>query len=298
MKIALAQINPTVGDISGNCRKILDFIEQAKSRGAKVVVFPELSIIGYPPKDLLLKPRFIEDNLRGLQQIASHVTGIDAVVGYAERNSAPVGRPLHNPFAVLRDGKINSRHYKALLPTYDVFDESRYFEPGIDERQNIVNIAGRPMGLSICEDLWNDEKMVPRRLYHQNPIADLHTAGAQVMINASASPFVVGKHKFRVELFSSQVKQFGKPLVYVNQVGGNDELVFDGNSVVFDAQGKVIAHAKDFDEDLIFVEFSGTGCQPVLNQETHVLAAHATGIETIYKALVLGLRDYVRKCGF
>ncbi len=156
MKIALAQINPTVGDIAGNCRKILDFIDQAKSRGAKVVVFPELSIIGYPPKDLLLKPRFIEDNLRGLQQIASRVSGIDAVVGYAEKNSAPVGRPLHNAVTVLRDGKIISRHFKTLLPTYDVFDESRYFEPGLDERQNIVNISGRPMGLSICKDLWND----------------------------------------------------------------------------------------------------------------------------------------------
>src|SRR2546430_7384011 len=289
MKIALAQINPTVGDISGNCRKILDFIDQAKSRGAKVVVFPELSIIGYPPKDLLLKPRFIEDNLRGLQQIASRVSGIDAVVGYAEKNSAPVGRPLHNAVAVLRDGKIISRHFKTLLPTYDVFDESRYFEPGLDERQNIVNIAGRPMGLSICEDLWNDEKMVPRRLYHQNPIADLHTAGAQVMINASASPFVVGKHRFRVELFSSQVKQFGKPLVYVNQVGGNDELVFDGNSVVFDAKGNVIAQARDFEEDLLVVD--------LLNPEPRTLNP-PSDIQTMYKALVLGLRDYVLKCGF
>src|SRR5438552_1320250 len=301
MKIALAQINPTVGDITGNCRKILDFIDQAKSRGAKVVVFPELSIIGYPPKDLLLMPRFIEDNLRGLQSIASRVSGIDAVVGYAERNSAPVGRPLHNAVAVLREGKIISRHFKTLLPTYDVFDESRYFEPGIDERQNIVNIAGRPMGLSICEDLWNDEKMVPRRLYHQNPIADLHTAGAQVMINASASPFVVGKHKFRVELFSSQVKQFGKPLVYVNQVGGNDDLVFDGNSVVFDAKGNVIAQAKDFEEDLLLVDLEGSGFRvqdsgsdSSLNPEPRTL----NPIESMYKALVLGLRDYVRQCGF
>jgi NAD+ synthase (glutamine-hydrolysing) len=289
MKIALAQINPTVGDIAGNCRKILDFIDQAKSRGAKIVVFPELSIIGYPPKDLLLKPRFIEDNLRALQSIASRVNGIDAVVGYAEKNSAPVGRPLHNAVALLRDGKIISRHFKTLLPTYDVFDESRYFEPGPDERQNIVNIAGRPMGLSICEDLWNDEKMVPRRLYHQNPIADLNTAGAQVMINASASPFVVGKHKFRVELFSSQVKQFGKPLVYVNQVGGNDELVFDGNSVVFDAKGNVIAQAKDFEEDLLLVD--------LLNSEPRTFNPHSE-IQTIYKAVILGLRDYVRKCGF
>src|SRR6185436_12543925 len=289
MKIALAQINPTVGDISGNCRKILDFIERAKSQSAKVVVFPELAIIGYPPKDLLLKPRFVEDNLRGLQQIASRVSGIDAVIGYAERNSAPIGRPLHNAVAVIRDGKVISRHFKTLLPTYDVFDESRYFEPGPDERQNIVNIAGRPMGLSICEDLWNDEKMVPRRLYHQNPIADLNTAGAQVMINASASPFVVGKHKFRVELFSSQVKQFGKPLVYVNQVGGNDELVFDGNSVVFDAKGNVIAQAKDFEEDLLVVD---------LLQPQPRTQSPPSDIQTIYKALVLGLRDYVRKCGF
>ena len=289
MKIALAQINPTVGDITGNCRKILEFIDQAKSRAAKVVVFPELSVIGYPPKDLLLKPRFVEDNLRGLQNIASRVNGIDAVVGYAEKNSAPVGRPLHNAVAVLREGKIISRHFKTLLPTYDVFDESRYFEPGLDERQNIVNIANRPMGLSICEDLWNDEKMVPRRLYHQNPIADLNTAGAQVMINASASPFVVGKHKFRVELFSSQVKQFGKPLVYVNQVGGNDELVFDGNSVVFDAKGNVIAQAKAFEEDLLVVDLANP--QPRTQNPP-------SDIESMYKALILGLRDYVRKCGF
>src|SRR6266568_1712649 len=289
MKIALAQINPTVGDISGNCRKILEFIDQAKSRGAKVVVFPELSIIGYPPKDLLLKPGFIDDNLRALQHIASRVSGIDAVVGYAEKNSAPVGRPLHNAVAVLRDGKIISRHFKTLLPTYDVFDESRYFEPGLDERQNIVNIAGRPMGLSICEDLWNDEKMVPRRLYHQNPIADLNTAGAQLMINASASPFVVNKHEFRLELFGSQVKRFGCPLVYVNQVGGNDELVFDGNSVVFDAKGNVIAQARDFEEDLVVVD--------LLNPEPRT-SKPPSDIATIYKALVLGLRDYVRKCGF
>src|SRR6184192_1653476 len=154
MKIALAQINPTVGDIAGNCRKILDFITHAKSRGAKVVVFPELSIIGYPPKDLLLKPRFIDDNLRGLQSIASRVSGIDAVVGYAERNSAPVGRPLHNAVAVLREGKIISRHFKTLLPTYDVFDESRYFEPGPkDETENLVRMGDMTVGQSICEDL-------------------------------------------------------------------------------------------------------------------------------------------------
>src|SRR6266700_2745655 len=200
MRIALAQINPTVGDIVANTAKHLDFIARAQQQGATLVVFPELSLLGYPPKDLLLKSQFIADSLRALDEIARQVKRIDVIIGYADRNPAPVGRPLHNAVALLRDGKIHSRHFKTLLPTYDVFDESRYFEPGLDERQNIVNIAGRPMGLSICEDLWNDEKMVPRRLYHQNPIADLNTAGAQVMINASASPFVVGKPEFRIKL--------------------------------------------------------------------------------------------------
>jgi NAD+ synthase (glutamine-hydrolysing) len=291
MRIALAQINPIVGDISGNSRKILAFIDRAKAGGANLVVFPELSVIGYPAKDLLLKPQFIDDNLAAVARIASEVRGIDAVVGFAQRNADPVGRPLQNAVALLRGGKIVAEHYKTLLPTYDVFDESRYFEPGPAEaRSNLVRIGDQEVGLSICEDLWNDEKMVPRRLYHDNPIADLHHAGAQVVINASASPFVAGKHDFRLELFSSQARQFSHPLVYVNQVGGNDELVFDGNSVAFDATGKVIAQAKDFEEDLIVVDLGGKSSDP--------MNTSSRGIESIYKALVLGLRDYVHKCGF
>ncbi|MEO6437173.1 MAG: nitrilase-related carbon-nitrogen hydrolase, partial [Tepidisphaeraceae bacterium] len=302
MRIALAQINPTVGDLAGNVRRHLDFIARAKAGGAALVVFPEMSVPGYPPKDLLLKKQFIDDNLRAVELIARSIGGIDAIVGYAERNAQPIGRPLHNAVAVLRDGRIAGRHFKTLLPTYDVFDESRYFEPGpIDQRNQIVAIGDTAAGLSICEDLWNDEKFVTRRLYHQNPIRDLHTAGAKVMINASASPFVVGKQDFRLQLFASQAAEFGRPLVWVNQVGGNDELVFDGNSLVFDAAGNVIARAKDFEEDLVIVEIptaslSGTGFQPV--QKQHGLQTHATDIESIYKALVLGLRDYVRKCGF
>ena len=302
MRIALAQINPTVGDIAANTRKTLEFIARAKAGGAQLVVFPEMSIIGYPAKDLLLKPQFIEDNLRAVRHIASKVSGIDAIVGYAERNVNPVGRNLYNAVAVLREGKIVSRHFKTLLPTYDVFDEGRYFEPGPPELRNqLVTIGETPVGLSICEDLWNDEKMDARRLYHQNPIADLHTAGAAVMINASASPFVVGKHDFRIELFGRQARQFKKPLICVNQVGGNDELVFDGNSVAFDAAGNLIANAKDFEEDLVFVDIAlsrGTGFQPVHSEQKHGLKTHATGIESIHKALILGLRDYVNKCGF
>ncbi|MGD0462518.1 MAG: NAD+ synthase [Tepidisphaeraceae bacterium] len=296
MRLALAQINPTVGDIAGNCRKAIDFIARAKGQGAQLVVFPELSVIGYPPKDLLLKPQFIEDNLRGLQSIAEHANGIDAVVGYAERNANPVGRPLHNAVALLREGRIVSRHFKTLLPTYDVFDESRYFEPGpAEERENLVQLGEVVGGLSICEDLWNDERLIPRRLYHRNPIADLHHAGAQLMINTSASPFVVGKHQFRLELFSSQVRQYGQPLVYVNQVGGNDELVFDGNSVVFDRGGNVIAQAKDFEEDLIVVDVPVAGRSET---SSGPINRPSEGIESIYRALLLGLGDYVRKCSF
>jgi NAD+ synthetase len=322
MRIALAQINPTIGDLRHNVRKHLDFITRAKDAGAALVVFPEMSLIGYPPKDLLLKSQFIDDNLRALNLVAARVSGIDAIVGYAERNTQAIGRPLHNAAAVLRDGRIVSRHFKTLLPTYDVFDESRYFEPGLkSDRNQLIHIGETPVGLSICEDLWNDEKFIPRRLYHQNPIADLSAAGAALMINASASPFVAGKHDFRLKLFGGQAKEFGRPLIWVNQVGGNDELVFDGNSCAFDAQGGIIAQGKGFEEDLLLVEVpptrnseapvplqtlaGGTAPRPVSAQRSqsgryapnHGLAVHAT-LQSIHDALVLGLRDYVRKCGF
>src|SRR5947208_5058025 len=168
MRIALAQINPTIGDLSRNSQKIVEFTARAKAQGAQLVVFPELAVTGYPPKDLLLKPQFVEDNLRAVQMIASRVSGIDAVVGYADRNEAPVGRPLHNAVALLREGKVVSRHFKTLLPTYDVFDESRYFEPGpVNETENLVRIGDEvTAGLSVCEDLWNDEQLIARRLYH------------------------------------------------------------------------------------------------------------------------------------
>ncbi|MEM8873990.1 MAG: NAD+ synthase [Planctomycetota bacterium] len=295
MRLALAQINPTVGDLPGNVAKHADCIQRAADAGATLVVFPELSLTGYPPKDLLLKTEFIDAQLDALGELAGMSNGIAALVGYAERNTAPIGRPLHNAVALLAHGKIESRHFKTLLPTYDVFDESRYFEPGPnDERNNIVTVndsrgEDTPVGVSICEDLWNDERLIPRRLYHSNPIRDLHAAGASLMVNASASPFVVGKHDFRRELFAAQVKDVGRPLVYVNQVGGNDELVFDGNSLAIDAAGNIIAQAKDFEEDLLIVD---------LDTGDYRNELHSTGIESIRRALVLGLRDYVHKCGF
>src|SRR5947207_1389859 len=301
MRIALAQINPTVGDIAGNSRKIIEFAERAKSKGATTVVFPELCVIGYPPKDLVLKPQFIDDNLRAVQMIADRVTGIDVVIGYAAKNPAGIGKPLFNAVAVLRDGKTVSVHHKTLLPTYDVFDESRYFEPGVASKTgNLVRIGDQTVGLSVCEDLWNDERLIERRLYKRNPIADLNAAGAEILFNISASPFVVNKPQFRVELFGAQAKRYGTPLIVVNQVGGNDELIFDGNSVAFDASGNLIAQAKDFEEDLVVVDLRGTGGPPVSssNEKEHGRGAHATDLESIYKALILGIRDCVRKCGF
>ena len=291
MKIALAQINPTIGDIAGNLAKHLAALAAAKQRGAQVVVFPELSIIGYPPKDLLLKPSAIALCAEAIELLADAATGITAIVGYPERNLTSVGRPLHNAVAVVRDGKVVAKRFKSLLPTYDVFDESRYFEPGPDTELTFVD--GRPMGLSICEDLWNDEQFVEHPLYHFNPIGALAEAGAQMLINISASPFVLGKNEFRHKLFGHQAKRWNMPIVYVNQVGGNDELIFDGNSAVFDRQGNIIAQAKDFAEDLLLVDLEAHahGLQSVGTQPRE-------GIASIHAALVLGLRDYIQKCGF
>ncbi len=294
MRIALAQIDPTVGDIVGNLHKHLAVLKDAKSRGAELVLFPELSILGYPPKDLLLKPAVIELSLEAVNEIARAAQGITAIVGYAEKNLSNRGRPLHNAVAVVRDGKIVAKRFKSLLPTYDVFDESRYFEPGPDTE--ITRIDNRNLGLSICEDLWNDEKFLERPLYHFNPIGALAEAGAEILFNISASPFVLGKNEYRHKLFGFQAQRWNMPIVYVNQVGGNDELVFDGNSVVFDKNGNIIAQAKDFEEDLLVVDLNESKIE---NQKSKIPPpSPRSGIASIHAALVLGLRDYVRKCGF
>ena len=291
MRIALAQINPTIGDISGNLKKHLEALAAARGQGAEVVLFPELSILGYPPKDLLLKPSLLKLAAEAVERIADAAGEITAVVGYAEKNRAAAGRPLHNAVAVVSNGQVLARRLKSLLPTYDVFDESRYFEPGPDVE--LTPIQGVPVGISICEDLWNDEKFLERPLYHFNPIAALANAGARCLFNISASPFVLGKDEYRHKLFSHQARRWNLPIAYVNQVGGNDELIFDGNSVVFDAQGNVIAQAKDFREDLLVVDL-GEGAE-VRSEKTQVPRG---GIASIHSALVLGLCDYTKKCGF
>jgi NAD+ synthetase len=287
MKIALAQIDPIVGDIIGNSDKIIARIGDAKETGASLVVFPELSVVGYPPRDLLLKPRFVDANVKAVERIASHCSGIAALVGFVEVNTDQVGRQLRNAAAYCAEGGVRQVSHKSLLPTYDVFDEKRYFEPG--PQATLIEHEGVPIGVSICEDLWNDEELIGRKIYHRDPVGQLAGAGAKLLVNMSASPFWREKHAFRVRLFGRQAKQHGMPIVFVNQVAGNDELIFDGASAVFNENGDLIAQAKAFEEDLLLVDIPSSAQR---------VESYPSGIAAVHDALVLGLRDYVHKCGF
>ncbi len=287
MRIALAQTNPTIGDIPGNAEKIARSLDQARQRGADLVVFPELSVLGYPPKDLLLKPAVIREAGEAVRAVAEGCRGVAALIGYPIPAKDESGRRLQNAAAFCAEGAVRSIHAKSLLPTYDVFDEHRYFEPAPAPTSATLN--GQQVGVSICEDLWNDERVFTRPLYHHNPIQQLAESGADLLVNLSASPYVVGKHAFRLDLIRQTAVRYGKPVVYCNQVGGNDELVFDGNSVVVNAQGEIVAHGKAFEEDLIVAD---------LDASPQLAHAPLPDLESTYRALVLGLRDYVHKCGF
>ena len=290
MKIALAQLNPTVGDIDGNARRILDAYARAVGLGARLVVTPELSLLGYPPRDLLLKPQFIADNLAALERLVGEVGPAALGGGYADRTTGDRGLPLRNSAALIADGRIVARKHKTLLPTYDVFDERRYFEPGAGPA--VVEWDGMRLGLSICEDIWTQDSASPAaRLYHGNPIADLVEAGADVLINLSASPFVMGKFCRREELVRAQALRYRRPVVYVNQVGGNDELIFDGASFAMNAAGRVVAQLEAFEEDLRLVDLSDGAAAADL-------ADLPADVEALRRALVLGLRDYMVKVGF
>ncbi|MGR3309370.1 MAG: NAD+ synthase [Candidatus Brocadiales bacterium] len=296
MKISLAQINPTIGAFKENVRKICTFTELARERGADLVIFPEMSIIGYPPKDFLERPRFVVDNLKALDEVVNKVPkGIAVIVGFVDKNPERIGRSLCNAAAFINNGKIESRHYKALLPTYDVFDEDRYFEPV--HSVSPVQFCGEKLGITICEDIWIQETLT-RSLYHVNPIESLTRQGVDIIINISASPFEVRKMEKRYKLISHQARRYNVPFIYVNQVGGNDDLIFDGNSVTFNREGKIAAQAREFDEDLITVStecgLRVADCEKIPHSTFQV----PNSVETVYKALVLGLKDYVRKCGF
>ena len=335
LRVAVAQINPTVGDIDGNADLIARDIRRATEAGAELVVFPELAVTGYPPKDLLLKPSFVERCEEVVRQLAAECRDITAAIGYPARSDKPGGLLLYNSAAFCHGGRVAHRHDKSLLPTYDVFDESRYFEPGPET--DLTPFPDRPhhtardrepmqLGISICEDLWNDEGVFSRRLYHDNPISKLADAGADLFVNLSASPFIVRKHGFRKRLISHIAKRYGLPIVYCNQVGGNDELVFDGRSVVYDCSGRLLAQGKGFEEDLLIVDvpIGKPECKPdealsptsnaqrptpTSDRQRTAFAADETDptptasrqretLDEAYHALVLGLGDYCRKCGF
>jgi NAD+ synthase (glutamine-hydrolysing) len=292
MLIALAQINPTVGDIDGNCAKICSTIESARAGGAKLVLFPELCVPGYPPRDLLLRKAFVQRNVSGVETIAAACKDIIAVVGFALPNNDAAGKELYNAAAICQNGGVLATYRKRLLPTYDVFDESRYFAPGDASVPITVTVSGKAvrLGVTICEDLWNDEPYINRRLYGADPIADLAKQGVELIVNISASPFTMGKQRVREELFARQVAEHGIPLALVNQVGGNDELIFDGASAFFDASGKCVMRAESFSEDLKFVDTEHLPTEPPI--------ALPDDIDAVHRALVLGTRDYVGKCGF
>ena len=293
MKIALAQINPIVGDIAGNTEMICRLIQQAKDQKAELAIFPELAISGYPPKDLLLKPAIIDRCVQAVNRVASLCTDIAAIVGYPCPTGQSKGRPLYNAAALCWDGVVKQRYFKSLLPSYDVFDETRYFEPGPEAP--VMQFGDVKLGITICEDLWNDQQLIERHLYHADPLKHLITGDARMLVNCSASPFTTNKHPHRVKLLAAAAQRTGLPVVYCNQVGGNDELVFDGNSCVLDASGEVIAHARDFQTDLMIVDVP-LGEQPITSRERHHQPSE--GIESVFAALTLGLQDYCHKCGF
>lgn len=290
MRVALAQINTTVGDMAGNVAHILDIAWEASQKGAEVVVFPELAITGYPPRDLLEKPTFLERSEKALADLVSRTVELDPllVCGYVAKAPGDSAKPAQNCAAVIRRGEILFRQTKMLLPTYDVFDEARYFLPA--ERQQVFPVGGVPAALTICEDAWNDKQFWERRRYQRDPVEELVGAGAQVLISINASPYHMGKRALRREIFGATAKRFGIPALYVNQVGGNDQLIFDGSSFALNASAQVIASAASFREDLVMVDLlAGSGDRRENLPDE---------IEAVYEALVLGTRDYIGKCGF
>src|SRR5260221_8646139 len=246
MKVALAQINTTVGDFSGNEAKIRAAYERAAAAGADLAVFPELATCGYPPRDLLLKKQFVEENLALLERLAKSTGKTGLLTGYVGTNERQPGRETTNAVALCQNGKVLATRTKTLLPTYDVFDEDRYFEPATENAP--AEFDGQKIGLTICEDIWNDEDFWPERRYRHNPPVDLAAAGAGVVFNISASPWHLGKSKTRFEMLRSLALKTGRPVAICNQVGGNDELIFDGGSMVFNAAGQLIAQARLFEE--------------------------------------------------
>ena len=290
MKIALAQTNSTVGDLCGNAKRMLEFSRRAAESGANVVVFPELSLTGYPPRDLLEKESFLDRTEQHLVSLAAEAAPLDIAIvcGTVTRTGSPAGHPIYNSAAVLRGGSIVFRQHKMLLPTYDVFDEARYFEPAT--KQSPLALGDAVSALTICEDAWNDKQYWERRRYSRDPVEELANAGARILISINASPYHMGKRAQRTEIFAATARHFRVPIVYVNQVGGNDQLLFDGTSFAMNPEGEVIACAASFKEDLVLMDTAQ------LTGERHDNLADEC--QAVYEALAMGTRDYIRKCGF
>lgn len=290
MRIALGQINPTVGDLAGNVALMVRFAREAAARNAELIVFPELSITGYPPRDLVEKPDFIARSEKAVEQLANATKDLplSIIAGYVGRSDKMSGKPATNSAAVIQGGEIVMRQTKILLPTYDVFDETRNFVPG--DSQSIWHTRGQGVALTICEDAWNDKEFWQHQLYGRDPVDELIQKGAKMIVSINGSPFQLGKRELREEMFRAMVRRHNAPAIVVNQVGGNDQIVFDGTSFAMDAGGNVIASAASFREDLVMVDLeTGEGDQHAnLHDEC----------EAVYEALVLGTRDYIRKCGF
>ena len=287
MRIFVGQINPTVGALSSNAELIRKAYEEGVRTGADVVMVPELSVTGYPPRDLLDREVFVNAALEVRDALVSHTGQTALLFGCITRNESWCGKPLHNTAIVAQNGRVIHEQKKGLLPTYDVFDELRYFEPG--NGGHAIDLAGHRVGISICEDFWYDDEVLGTKLYCKNPVDDLARQGAEVILNISASPFNAGKRRARYELFARIARRYSVPLVYVNQVGGNDELLFDGSSIVIDAKGQTIFCVPAFEEHAAIVELHGAPCESVFSIDDD---------EEIARALILGLRDYIRKCGF
>ncbi len=290
MRIALAQINNTVGDLDANAAKILDFARQGERAGAEVVAFPELALTGYPPRDLVEKHSFLDRTEAALESIVKESAnlGVTLIIGYVARS--PENSPIRaqNAAAVIEKGRLIFKQSKMLLPNYDVFDEARYFQPAAS--QDICTIRGVKVALAICEDAWNDKQFWERRRYSRDPIEELVQKGAELIISINASPWNIGKRGQREAIFHATTQRFGLPIIYAHMVGGNDQLIFDGSSFAMTAKGELAAKAKSFAEDLVVFD-SVTG-----NGDDH--SNHLVGDEAVFEALVLGTRDYIRKCGF
>lgn len=291
MKIALAQINPIIGDFNRNFAKIQHFAAKAIELSCDLVVFSELAITGYPPRDLLERNDFVAANLACLQQLMTAVRGIGVICGFVEKNSTGKGKNLYNAAVLFEDGQIHHKVYKRLLPTYDIFDEQRYFEPGPES--TVYTYKDHCIGLTICEDAWNDEDIFKERIYPVDPVARLIRSGADLVINIAASPYYLGHQQFRFNMFKSLAAKYNVPFLYANQVGGNDSVLFDGMSTAFNKNGKLAARARDFAEDLVV--FDSQASKPSPNNLRPVASSDT---ESMLRALVMGTRDYVTKCGF